>query len=172
MEEHYGHNVFVTGQSRHDIVGSLPLELVVHVVEYLDQADIIRSQRVSRRWRSVLSSNTLIKSVQCRTLAALGLEATNVKSTNPMTYIRWLHGLEFARPVRKLFIPLFPTPQNCEYIAYHSRRLCYIMPDRNNLAMLDFETGKRSIFSKDTGGILLPSDCLIAILFVALAESS
>lgn len=82
-----------------------------------------------------------------------------------MTYIRWLHGLEFARPVRKLFIPLFPTPQNCEYIAYHSRRLCYIMPDRNNLAMLDFETGKRSIFSKDTGGILLPSDCLIAILF-------
>lgn len=46
MEEHYGHNVFVTGQSRHDIVGSLPLELVVHVVEYLDQADIIRSQRV------------------------------------------------------------------------------------------------------------------------------
>lgn len=29
-----------------DIVGSLPLELVLQIVEYLDPADIVRSQRV------------------------------------------------------------------------------------------------------------------------------
>jgi len=30
----------------YDIVGSLPLELLVQVVEYLDLEDIVRSQRV------------------------------------------------------------------------------------------------------------------------------
>lgn len=31
----------------YDIVGSLPLELLVQIVEYLDLEDIVRSQRVS-----------------------------------------------------------------------------------------------------------------------------
>lgn len=30
----------------YDIVGSLPLELLIYVVEYLDLKDIVRSQRV------------------------------------------------------------------------------------------------------------------------------
>lgn len=45
MEEYNG-NVPVAGQIQHDIVSSLPLELLFQVVEYLDAADIVRSQRV------------------------------------------------------------------------------------------------------------------------------
>lgn len=36
-------------QNEYDIVGSLPSELVVHIVDYLDVADIARCQRV---WNS------------------------------------------------------------------------------------------------------------------------
>lgn len=36
----------VADRGKHDIVSSLPLELVVHVVVYLDNIDIIRGQRV------------------------------------------------------------------------------------------------------------------------------
>lgn len=37
----------------YDIVGSLPLELVVQVAEYLHEADIVRNQRVRTRTISV-----------------------------------------------------------------------------------------------------------------------
>lgn len=33
-------------RDRLDIVGYMPLELVIQIVEYLDQADIVRFQRV------------------------------------------------------------------------------------------------------------------------------
>lgn len=33
-------------KTMYDIVGSLPLELLIYVVEYLDLKDIVRSQRV------------------------------------------------------------------------------------------------------------------------------
>lgn len=45
-------NALVAGREQHayyDIVGSLPLELVVSVVEYLDETDIVRSRRVRTR---------------------------------------------------------------------------------------------------------------------------
>lgn len=45
MEENRG-NGRVAGQTQSDIVCSLPLELLFEVVEYLDVADIVRSQRV------------------------------------------------------------------------------------------------------------------------------
>lgn len=44
-----GNHELAAGRGKHeyfDIVGELPLELVIHVVEYLDGADIVRSQRV------------------------------------------------------------------------------------------------------------------------------
>lgn len=48
MEEQRGHAIAAgRDQRRHfDIVGSLPLELVVELAQYLDGADIIRSRRV------------------------------------------------------------------------------------------------------------------------------
>lgn len=33
----------------HDVIGSLPLELVAQVLDYLDEVDIVRSQRVRTR---------------------------------------------------------------------------------------------------------------------------
>ena len=36
----------MAGQRQHDITGSLPLELVIHVVRFLEQAGVIRNQRV------------------------------------------------------------------------------------------------------------------------------
>mgnify|MGYP001357074407 CR=1 FL=1 len=42
-------NTLVAGRNLHeyyDIVGSLPLELVIQIVYHLDEADIVRSQRV------------------------------------------------------------------------------------------------------------------------------
>lgn len=40
--------MLVTRGKQRDIVGSLPLELVLQIVEYLDAVDIVRSQRVRR----------------------------------------------------------------------------------------------------------------------------
>ena len=45
MEEQSG-SVPVARKNKHDIVGSLPLELVVQVIEHLDMADVVRNQRV------------------------------------------------------------------------------------------------------------------------------
>ncbi|CDM26815.1 hypothetical protein DTO013E5_6990 [Penicillium roqueforti] len=39
-----------------DLLGKLPIELVAMLVEYLDLADLVILQRVSKRWRELLSS--------------------------------------------------------------------------------------------------------------------
>lgn len=46
MEGNYCKECLVTGRLEHDIVSSLPHELVIHVVEYIDVADIVRCQMV------------------------------------------------------------------------------------------------------------------------------
>lgn len=46
MENYCEERGAVAGRGKHDIVSSLPLELLVHVVDFLDHIDIIQSQRV------------------------------------------------------------------------------------------------------------------------------
>lgn len=46
MDKHSGNEVLATYRSRHGIVGSLPFELVLHIVKYLDGPDIVRCQGV------------------------------------------------------------------------------------------------------------------------------
>lgn len=46
MEVDHCDNALVAGRAGFDIVSSLPLELVIPIVEYLDQADVLRCQRV------------------------------------------------------------------------------------------------------------------------------
>lgn len=48
MEADRHGNAFEGSRNKCDIVSSLPLELVVEVVEYLDQADIVRCQMVQQ----------------------------------------------------------------------------------------------------------------------------
>lgn len=49
LRKNGGDNAAAADRGKHDIIGSLPLELVIHVVDYLDHIDIIRNQRV---WNS------------------------------------------------------------------------------------------------------------------------
>lgn len=46
METGRGRNTFSTGPAQCDIVGYLPLELVIQVVKCLDLVDIVQCQRV------------------------------------------------------------------------------------------------------------------------------
>lgn len=43
MDVHCGGGASVAGRNQHDIVGFLPVELLLHVLENLDTTDIIRS---------------------------------------------------------------------------------------------------------------------------------
>lgn len=56
----------VNKKIKFDIVGNLPIEVVALVFGYLDLEDVLRLQIVSRRWKTVLSSDV----VQCAPIHA------------------------------------------------------------------------------------------------------
>lgn len=99
----------------------------------------------------MFSGDVLTKSLLPRTLAALGMETKNVTVTDAVTYFRWLHGLQSARPVKKVFLPWSHRGGKLEQIVYHSRRLCYIISarDGSHVEILGLETGKRSFWFND-----------------------
>lgn len=68
-----------------------------------------------------------------------------------MSYFRWQHGLRCGRPVKKIFLP-WPAESSRlpAEIKCHSRRLYYRYWDREDIEMLNLETGERSIWSPDT----------------------
>lgn len=104
------------------------------------------------------------------------METTNVTAAKAKTYFKWLHGLQSARPVKKVFLP-WPDidamlawsddyeddtyqsengPRDIMYhlldIAYHSRRLVYVVPpltdeDVYRVAVLNLETGNISFWA-------------------------
>ncbi|KAL1989677.1 hypothetical protein VTN49DRAFT_6874 [Thermomyces lanuginosus] len=137
-------------RKEYDIVCSLPLELLLEIVQYLEPAGVVGNQRVSKRWRSVFSSDTVIKLAMRQTLAFLGLNDTDVRgaATEATAYFRWRHCLQNGRPMKKVFLP---WPQKLEekprHTAYYSRRLVYESADDNGglvICMLDLKTGQRS----------------------------
>ncbi|KAL1973897.1 hypothetical protein VTN31DRAFT_5457 [Thermomyces dupontii] len=87
----------------YDIIGSLPLAVLLLVTEYLEPWDIVRSQRVSKRWRSVLSCDAVIKQALRSTLAFLELETEDVRAA--ASIFRWKRNLVTVRPFKKIFIP-------------------------------------------------------------------
>ncbi|KAL1973755.1 hypothetical protein VTN31DRAFT_5315 [Thermomyces dupontii] len=136
----------------YDIVGSLPLELLVQIVEYLDLEDIVRSQRVSKRWRTIFSCRPIIAPFLREALAFLGLDeegvSTDVAMADAMSYIRWRYGLEHARPVKKVFLPWRePLPRKPDETFCCSRRLCYNVVNRNEAEIFNLETGETSIWT-------------------------
>ncbi|KAL1990135.1 hypothetical protein VTN49DRAFT_5974 [Thermomyces lanuginosus] len=115
----------------YDIVGSLPPELVAQVVQYLGCVeDILRGQSVSKRWRTIFSSNAIIAPFLRETFAFLGLDSDDVCTdaviADARIYFRWRYGLQHAQPVKKIFLP-WPEhlPGRPDKIQYHSRRLYY-----------------------------------------------
>lgn len=48
---------------RHDIVGMLPLELVIQILQEVDLRTAFRSRRVSKKWAMVLSSSHIVEAI-------------------------------------------------------------------------------------------------------------
>ncbi|KAL1992106.1 hypothetical protein VTN49DRAFT_4138 [Thermomyces lanuginosus] len=133
----------------YDIVGSLPLELVLDIAEYLEPADIVRYQKVSKRWRSIFSSDDIVMALLRKTLALLNIENTEISSAEAITYFQWHHRLQYGRPVKKMFFPWAVTPGWGDDVSYHSRRLCYRMKCAVGVEMLNLETGEKSSWTLD-----------------------
>ncbi|KAL1997556.1 hypothetical protein VTN49DRAFT_87 [Thermomyces lanuginosus] len=148
-----------TQQRRFDIVGSLPLELTIQVIRYLDCTDIIRSQRVSKQWHALLSSEAILKQSLREKLTSLGLDlkGTNVPIDNANRYFQWHHRIQYGRPIKKIFLPWTAestlSPVTARGITYHSRRLCYFIRSDQDIYILNLETGERSTYSRGYGNI-------------------
>ncbi|KAL1995420.1 hypothetical protein VTN49DRAFT_1607 [Thermomyces lanuginosus] len=97
----------------YDIVGSLPLELLLYVMKHLDLEDIVQNQRVSKRWRTIFSCHAVIEPALRETLAFLDLDhevdGANVTIADAMRYLRWRYGLQHVRPVQEDLPPLAKT---------------------------------------------------------------
>ncbi|KAL1993228.1 hypothetical protein VTN49DRAFT_3177 [Thermomyces lanuginosus] len=135
---------FLSG--KYDIVGSLPFEIVLEIVKYLDPNDIVRNQRVSKRWRSIFSSDGIVEHSLRRALTLFHLGDNDLQDVaNAMVYFRWQHALEYGRPVKKLFLPWSKPlmPFDSRMVSYHSRRLFYQAGHSDRVEMLDLETGER-----------------------------
>lgn len=79
-----------------------------------------------------------------QTLGILGLDSKHVRADDAMTYFRWRHGLECARPVKKAFILYSESIKGRGQFVYNSRRLCYGTFDSNGVGIIDLETGEIS----------------------------
>lgn len=87
-----------------------------------------------------------MKSALRRSLLFLGLDSTDVAPNEAVTYLRWHHGLQSGRPVKKIFLPRskpFRESQRGYYIC-ESRQLCHVTYDNYRVEILDLEAGHRS----------------------------
>lgn len=75
-----------------------------------------------------------------------------------MSYFRWRHGLQHARPVKKIFLTwseLGKVSAEPFGIQHHSRQLCYGIPHDNRrdfpnnmeVEILSLETGDKSVWT-------------------------
>lgn len=101
----------------------------------------------------IFSHDTIIIHVLGETLAFLGLDlesvTTNEAIADAMCYFRWRYG-RHAQPLKKILLPWpEPWPSTLNDVQCHLRRLCYCISERNEVELLNLETGHRSIW---TGG--------------------
>ncbi|KAL3436323.1 hypothetical protein BDV09DRAFT_165391 [Aspergillus tetrazonus] len=94
-----------------DILGSLPIEIAVQIIQYLDVNDVHLLQRVSRRWHEVLSSEPVC-SVMFRQYTG-GSLGSDFKSTFAR-YSRQRSRLEQGRPVAHVQLDI-PFSQDLDY---------------------------------------------------------
>ncbi|KAL1992727.1 hypothetical protein VTN49DRAFT_3483 [Thermomyces lanuginosus] len=85
-----------------DLISSLPFDIVLQIVKQLGPANIVRCQKVSKRWRTLFKSKAIIKSALDQTL---DFQDVDGQTKDAMTYFQWQHRLESARPIRKVFLP-------------------------------------------------------------------
>lgn len=63
----------------------------------------------------------IIKRYLPDTLEELGIESKSINSAKVMTYFRWLHGLQSARPVKKVDFNWRDLGVQPQTFLYHSR---------------------------------------------------
>lgn len=129
-----------------DILGKLPLELIYLVAGHLDLSDFIVLQRVSRRWKKILS----IPSIQIPAVrAALG---TRVNETNVTKLMKKRVRLERMAPIFKKEIML-PHSQNFPYpgsLKYANGKLAWISSsDPSQIHVFDIRSSKTVHFSTE-----------------------
>ncbi|KAL1963281.1 hypothetical protein VTN77DRAFT_8504 [Rasamsonia byssochlamydoides] len=109
-----------------DILGSLPLEIVAQIVKYLDLWDILRFQRVSKRWQELLSSTVIYSAALKAYRICPGLA---VCKSLFVRCAKRRFALEFGRPYSKAVYPFDRTelrePDLGDRIAYCHRQLAW-----------------------------------------------
>ncbi|KAJ5778536.1 hypothetical protein N7520_001782 [Penicillium odoratum] len=114
--------------------GNLPLEIVALVAEYLNLADLILLQRVSRQWHRVLSS-FMVQSAAIRATVGGDIVVSDCKAA-----IQKRLRLERGKPYKQVSLP---SPLDAEHNTFiHPGMLGY---SNGILAWLEGETDLRSI---------------------------
>lgn len=74
-----------------------------------------------------------------------------------MAYFRWRHSLEYAKPVKRVFLPFDESRKGRTDILYDSRQLCFGSLYANTLETLNLETRRRSRFNGNGMGPIASS---------------
>ncbi|KAE8349812.1 hypothetical protein BDV28DRAFT_54141 [Aspergillus coremiiformis] len=109
-----------------DILGSLPVEIAVQIVKYLDLSEFHIFRRVSKRWNCLLSSRLLCNVVFRR---YIGHSCSSIQATETpdafIQYAKQLVHLERGQPVSKVY-----------------KSLCLPLPSSTGLVGHDFSNGR------------------------------
>lgn len=107
-------------------------------------------------------------------LAFLDLKRTGVErtATDAMFYFRWQRGLQYGRPVKKVFLPWEPRNDRPQRVIYRSRRLARVRHDdgdyRGLVKILNFETGQKLSWALNEEGPTYIADILLSDRYVAV----
>ncbi|KAF2660466.1 hypothetical protein K491DRAFT_60097 [Lophiostoma macrostomum CBS 122681] len=118
-----------------DIVGSLPIELVVHVFAYLDLIEVFRLQLVSRRWSHVLRSPDLLN----LKLKAWYGDVPSGDYASRRQKAEQLSRLCTGRPYDSVVVPIFEIPRKSILV---KDTFAWISKDIRSLRICNLRTGK------------------------------
>ncbi|KAL4932273.1 F-box domain protein [Aspergillus undulatus] len=127
-----------------DILGSLPLELAVQIIQYLKLDELHLLRRVSKRWHKVLSSKSA-----CSILYRLytGASLTDDFQSTLARYSRKRLRLEQGNPSTLLPINLSHLPQweiDCLYLS--NGKFVWLTDYETTITVYDTKTGKKQRF--------------------------
>ncbi|PCH04791.1 Hypothetical protein PENO1_025830 [Penicillium occitanis (nom. inval.)] len=143
---------------QYDIVGSLPLELVLKIAKHLAPLRVWIIQRVSKRWQAIFTSKEIYRAIHFRSypFTLLGAEDTTLSSSVAMmrckygyprtqAYYPWPKGLQCD----------FEEPSTAEQlISYYSGKVAWLATDQRTACVRDLTTGTVMEFITETRGVV------------------